>query len=673
MNLKSLSFFIFLQFLFFTIEAQVTTDTILSRYRQYLLKDLSIKDIDDYTAKQSNLTTKNKWADIDYSDTSPAYWQVRNHIERVKVLAMAWTSPKSKYYHQPVIWQTISRALDHWLEKRYKNSNWWVNEIGVPQDMRDILVLIGAELTPTQMKQALEVLAQHKVRGVGANLIWSADLAIHYGALVKNEAMIKESVDLISKEIKITAGDGIQPDYSYHQHGPRLQIYHYGSSFLQTNVRIAWEVRGTPWSFPQEKINILTDFILKGWQWMSRGINIVPGTIDRAASRKDQLHNADLRALIPCLCDRNPVYAAAFTSIADRQNGKGQPLIGFRFFPYSDFAAYHQKDFSFFVKTISARTLKSESINTENLKGKLLNNGDAYIIKNGNEYFNVMPVWNWNFLPGQTNINSSSDTIISNPFAGSVTNQTSGATAMKYTVSNNNQTVHANKFWACHDNLVVCLVSDLKASNKNDSVFTALNQSRWQTAVEVNKPGNVVSTTGINQLKNLRWIFHSGIGYILLKPSTVQVQLDVRTSSWSAINASASAEPVTEKVFMPLLYHNALSDTSGGYVLVACNSSKQVMQLANKPRWQILINNAQCQAVQFVDGVIMAAFYTSGSLQLEKKKLFTTDRPCLIQITRDYIFVSDPLHHAGNLNFKLNDKTYKVSLNSDGTTVSVKR
>lgn len=159
--------------------------------------------------------------------------------------------------------------------------------------------------------------------------------------------MIKESVDLISKEIKVSTGEGIQPDYSYHQHEARLQIYHYGLSFLQTNVRIAWQMRGTPWSFPQEKKNILTDFILKGWQWMSRGINIVPGTIDRAASRKDQLHNADLRTAIPYLCDLNPVYATAFSSIANRQNGEGQPLIGFRYFP-TRFCGLSSKRFQLF-------------------------------------------------------------------------------------------------------------------------------------------------------------------------------------------------------------------------------------------------------------------------------------------------------------------------------------
>ncbi len=283
-----------------------------------------------------------------------------------------------------------------------------------------------------------------------------------------------------------------------------------------------------------------------------------------------------------------------------------------------------------------------------------------------------MPAWNWNILPEQTEVNSSSDKLLINAFACSITNKTTGLTAMKYTVSNNSQTINANKFWACHNNLVVCLVSDLKASIKTDSILTALDQCRWQTTVEVNKPGNAISTTGVNQLEKVRWLFHSNVGYILLKPSTVQVRLDVRTSSWSNINQSASAEPVTEKVFMPLLNHDN-SNNSSGYVLTFCKSSNEVMQLAKKPGWKVLSNTATCQAVKFTDGVSMFAFFAPGSLKLEKKKILSVDRPCLIQISKDSVFVSDPLHEGGMVKIKLNDQTYKVSLNSDGTTVSVKR
>lgn len=650
-------------------------DTILSRYRQYFLRPVSVSGADDFAAAYGfNLTAAKQWSDINYADTSPSYWQTRDHLGRVKMLAVAWVSPASKYYKDQRLWQTISRALDHWLEKPYTNTNWWVNEIGVPQDMRDILVLIHTDLSAGQRSKALEVLAQHKVRGVGANLIWSADLAIHYGALVNDEAMIRQNVELISKEIKVTTEDGIQLDYSYHQHGSRLQIYHYGLSFLETNVRIAWEMHGTPWSFPQDKITILTDYILSGWQWMSRGINIVPGTIDRAASRKDQLHNADLRQLAPYLCDINPAYKTVFTAIAARQNGEtgGKPLSGFRYYPYSDFAAYQQPSFSFFLKTISTRTLKSESINTENVKGRLLNNGDGYLISSGNEYYNLLPAWNWNFLPGQTNTNSSTDTIVSMHYSGSVTDQNTGLTAMDYTVNGDGTLIAARKVWACHGNTVVCLISNRQGRSIHDSVFTALDQCRWQTAVEVNQPGTTFNTEGTYPINNVRWIHQANFGYILLQPSAIQLRLSVVTSSWSSINEAATAAPVTEKVFMPLLCNQGKDLSSAGYVLVYATSSEDVQKLAAKPVWQVCKNDTTCQAVKFDDGVMMSAFYAAGSVQVEKGRMLSVDAPCLIQVTNNRLFVSDPLHKGGFVNVRWNNKTYQAHLNSDGTTASIK-
>jgi chondroitin AC lyase len=158
------------------------------------------------------------------------------------------------------------------------------------------------------------------------------------------------------EEIHITTDDGIQPDYSFHQHGARLQMYQYGAAFLKGNTRIAWQLRGTKWSYPHEKINMLIDFVLNGWQWMARGIYTVPGTIDRSCSRRDALSNADLRDMLPYLTQLDPGKANEFQAMLLRQNNSGTPLNGFRYYPYSDFTVYHQKDFSFFLKTISSRT-----------------------------------------------------------------------------------------------------------------------------------------------------------------------------------------------------------------------------------------------------------------------------------------------------------------------------
>ena len=158
--------------------------------------------------------------------------------------------------------QSAERALGHWLEKRYTCPNWWHNEIGVPQQMRDIIILLDTALSFSQRKGALEVLAQYRIHDntTGANLAWSADLGLHYGALTSNPDLVKECVRLILKEIKITTADGVQPDYSFHQHDKRLQMYQYGEAFLSENTRLAWQLRGTALAFPKDKLQLLSDF-----------------------------------------------------------------------------------------------------------------------------------------------------------------------------------------------------------------------------------------------------------------------------------------------------------------------------------------------------------------------------------------------------------------------------
>jgi len=63
---------------------------------------------------------------------------------------------------------------------------------------------------------------------------------------------------------------------------------------------------------------------------------------------------------------------------------------------------WHSPEASYFIKTLSTRTLPMESINNENQLGVQLNSGDTYLIRNGTEYFDLMPVWDWQHVPGVT-------------------------------------------------------------------------------------------------------------------------------------------------------------------------------------------------------------------------------------------------------------------------------
>ena len=668
-TLRTICFTIFLFLSFSSFAQQRDIDTVLARYTRLLLQQPVTESA--ATRLMQNLNAQGQWADVQYDDTERANWKTSIHLQHIRSLAIIWRKPNTSWYHSPKVMTAINAALDHWLQKRYKNSNWWHNQIGVPQIMRDIIILLRDNLSPDRFKQSMEVLAQHQVNGTGANLTWSADLGFHYGALSKDTAMMNHCINLIHQEIRLSDKEGVQPDYSFHQHGNRLMMYSYGEAFLKDNVRIAWEVHGTPWEFPAEKTAVLTGFVLEGWQWMARGINTVPGTVDRAVSRVNNLQNADLRSIIPLLTELEPEKAAAFAALNERQNGKGS-LQGLRYFPYSDFTAYQQPDFSFFLKTISTRTLVSESINSENLKGHLLDNGDAYIIKNGSEYFNLMPCWNWEYVPGITNF-SGSDKIIRLPFCGSVTNGAAGASAMDYGLAGktNGQSLTAKKFWACNNNMVVCLIAGLQTTGIDSVPFTALDQCRLQSDVVVNDKENVIKE-GDYLLQKVNWLYHDQTAYILLHPETIRLQLQPVTGTWIAINKSQPATPVTEKVFLPALVHEK-QQTSTGYVMVYCKQAKDAQQLAGKPKWKIISNTATCQAVQFDNGDIMAAFWQAGSLDVAKGNTWSVDKPCMVMLSGNAVYASDPSHTGFMLAFSMNGKKYSLNLLSDGNTVSVSR
>ncbi|MDP4290503.1 MAG: polysaccharide lyase family 8 super-sandwich domain-containing protein [Bacteroidota bacterium] len=640
-------------------------DTIINRYRQYLFRNEQSGNVDRWI---NSLNENHQWADINYNDTEPAKWKVSNHLSRVRALVLAWADPRSNSYHSEILWNTISPALDHWLEKRYQSSNWWHNQIGVPQIMRDILILARERMTPDQLRQSLEVLNQHQVKGTGGNLVWSADLGIHYAALTNNGELLKKYSDMLVREIKVSTDEGIQPDYSFHQHGLRLEIYQYGKALLTNSVRLAWQLRGTPWAFPEPKVDILSDFVVKGWQWMARGRNTVPGTIDRAVSREGELQGAHIRMMIPYLCELDPKNETTLKKIAGMQSGNGV-LSGFRYYPYSDFATYQRKDFSFFVKTISTRTLPSESINHENLKGRLLDNGDAYLIRNGGEYYNLMPVWDWELLPGITNFEGKAK-ISRQTYSGSVSDNESGLTAMDYRLEDigSHQSLSAHKIWACHDDMVVCLISDLHAENLKGDVYTAMDQSRWSGDVTVNEPGNVLKE-GTHKLENVKWIHHNGIGYIPIATGEVDLSLNTLTGSWKSINASQSAATVHDKVFKPVLVHHIdkSEGRAAGYVLAGCASPQQVKKLAESPDWKILSNNGTCQAVSFNDKTLQAAFFAPGSLKVENSVL-TVDMPCLIQVSGGKMYASDPNHKGGNVKIGWKGKKQSITLPENGTT-----
>src|SRR5262245_43153649 len=73
------------------------TDTIIDRYKQYLVRTLEPET--DAMQSATTLTASHQWADLNYADTARAFWQNRVHMIRVRDMALAWSNPASPYYH----------------------------------------------------------------------------------------------------------------------------------------------------------------------------------------------------------------------------------------------------------------------------------------------------------------------------------------------------------------------------------------------------------------------------------------------------------------------------------------------------------------------------------------------------------------------------------------------
>lgn len=653
--------FFLLTFIFYSISSFASSRTdeaklIIERYHEFLLRTYSAVNVDSLL---TDLGSDGRWEHINYGDKEPANWKILNHLRLLSQLSFAWAHPESAYYHSKALWAKISLALDYWLANGYTSSNWWHNQIGVPRLMRDIIILAREQMTEPQLKGALKVMGQLRVLkpGEGANLIWSADLGFHYAALTNDTVQMDKCYQLLTDEIRIVEdGDGIKPDYSFQQHGPRLQMYQYGEAYFTVSVRLAWQMRNTCWAYPADKVEILSHFVLDGWQWMARGIYTVPGTIDRSTSRVGALTSADVRYLIPFLQELLPDYQSDYQQMIDIQNGKAN-LLGFRHYPYSDFAVYHQPGFSFFLKTISTRTLPTESINNENLKGHLLNSGDAYWIRNGKEYYNLMPVWNWEKLPGITNFKNS-DHIERSPFVGSLKYKDSGMSVMDYTLvaKDGEQKVSAKKLWACHNGWVICLIADLqKSAQLSPPPFTVLDQSRLQGDVFCNTYRKSVAE-GRHEIVKANWIWHNELLCIFPTPLHLSLTLGDAEGRWSDINYSESKKIVKEKIFLPVLSHSTSEIKNFAYAYTGCTNPEKADSLRLNAGWHILQNNQECQAVAYEGDLKMIAFYKAGKLQ-HKKMIVEVDKPSLIIIHKENVIVGDPTGEVSQIKVTINGKS----------------
>ncbi|MFD2257866.1 polysaccharide lyase family 8 super-sandwich domain-containing protein [Luteolibacter algae] len=618
------------------------------------------------------------WADVDYTSQRTGSWETLDHLIRLLKMAAAYVNPHSAYHEDPKMQAALLAGLSHWVEKNYNNSNWWHRSIGVPENLLATFVLLGDELPGPMLQEAREgpLSRLHKLgSGTGQNKVWIAGNWFLLGLLTDDAAVMKAASDAIWSELVVSTGEGIQPDWSFHQHGPQLQFGNYGRSFGGCMVQWGCVLRGTDYAISEEKRLILRNYLTQGPAW-----TLWRGLMDFSACGRQYSSESvgnprgnyvDIRSQIARMIQIDPEYQAGYEALLEEPS----QLLGHKFFWRSDFAVHRRPDWYASVKMSSTRVVGTEVAIQENIQG--LHNGDGVMLlyQHGKEYEDIAPLWDWRRLPGTTcdqglkNLTPKGyDTEYGgSDFVGGLTDGETCMAAMIYL----REGLTARKAWFFGKDTVICLGTGIGGETKGP-IYTSIQQSLLKGPITTSS-GELAG--GTHNLSAGTWVHHDGIGYHLLDATTLKSE--VVGGNWRTSYPAYSDRPAEGPVFSLWMDHGTSpqQEASYAYVLHPRTKASEMAQVIKTHPARILSNTKSLQAVENTMGV-QAVFYEPGKLTMSSGTEIAVDAPCLLSLNNKQLVVADPTQKLESLTVKVDERVWEVILPvgaNAGARVSVER
>ncbi|RQO79455.1 chondroitinase [Pedobacter sp. KBW01] len=628
---------------------------------------------------QQNQQADGSWADIQYTDDRITLWTPIRHLHQIKEYCIAI----NKGYNRKLD-ERIVAGLNYWLKAAPKSKNWWYNDIATPQALGEILMLID-EAKVSYPKTTKDALLESMKRGdpykqTGANKL---DIAMHYlyrACAAKDAVLMDAAVNQLFAPIEFSSQEGLQTDYSYFQHGKQLYLAGYGAVFLTGEYKAAAAVMNTRFALSKEKQNLLYSYLTETFLRAIRGRYSDFNIEGRSISRPNMLDkkNAVLdgyaentAAMLALAKNIDPSGARAIDAAIARIEERQPPALGIssyhKQFYRADYTMHQRKAYSFNIRAVSVRTRRTESGNGENIFGRFLADGSTNIQRTGSEYFNIMPLWEWDKLPGIT----CRDYLTDQPavvewgekgnmdFVGGVSDGKYGCTV--YDMDYNQ--VAAKKAWFLFDREIVCLGTGIN-STEAENITTTLNQCWLKGKVGLAK--NKWLLTDTEKLDNPAWVWHDSIGYCFLQNTRAVVSAAMQKGSWKRINKGYSDEEVNGKVFKLFIDHGVKPANASYAYCVLPNVALQEMNSTVTSNIKVLANNNQVQAVaNNALQMLQVCFYQPQGLSYKQLKV-TVDQPCLVLVkemnaSTPEIWLADPSQ-------KLTELTVTVQVNNKPVT-----
>jgi len=626
------------------------------------------------------------WPGINYEDVSNTGFQHSRHLGNMVTMSLAFHTSESGYYMDQVLSSLVNKALGFWCENDFICENWWYNQIGTPNSLVIVLLLMDEHIESDLQNEALKIIGRAHLDAPGArpggDRIKIGGIAAKRVLVMGDSVLFKDIMKVINDEIRFSTGDrGMQQDYSFHHRIHRVNnTVSYGMGYANEFAEWALFVKGTKYAFEDEKIRLLVDYYLDGiCKQYIYGIYTDWGVLNRDVSRGHSLrpHNT---YIVENLLQVTDYRSKELEEIIRLREGDIEPSSSFcKFFWQTEHFVCQRPYFYTSVRMFSVRNRNMEQpYNSEGLKNHHKADGANFLSVRGDEYLGIWPVYDWQKIPGTTVLQKEK---LPPPgeiqkdgftyFVGAVTDGLYGAVCFDF-ISPHDM-IKARKSWFFFDEEYVCLGAGID-SDFGPPVATTINQCLLKGHVEVeDKEGVRTLPEGKHILNEMNWIYHDNVGYIFPEPMDIHLSNQAERGSWWDITKqwSTPRDTVEKKVFKLWVDHGSRpqgrhggfenapmipKDVTYQYIVVPSIEADEIKQDRGI---EILVNNRNIQGVKHhALGLVQLIFYNAGSVKISEGLQITADSPGAIMLKMEEdrvttITVADPSRSLGRLHLSI--------------------
>ena len=610
---------------------------------------------------ETTIKLNGQWDDIVYqAENNPQSFPAREHLNRLFTLGLV-----SRWAQNPNIRQSAANAFalgaKYWAAHTPVMINGWYNEIDAPNYL-GLSALLASDAIDMDTKSTIVTYIKSVAAwpmlnfagkpATGMNLLLKAKGQMIAGLLSNDAAYYQWAEYQFLSATSVSINEGIQPDFSFHQHGPQLYSGGYGRATL-VEAAATLVITAPKSDFAQARISDLSSFLTDGVCWFIYNGQWDFNSVGREIVR-DSLRDTDIsiaaRSILAVATTRSNDLAA----IVEQSSATGMlPFrAGCKYFWLSDTSVFRGRDWYASIHSASSRTFGSESGNGENVLGYHLGSGSTCFMRTGTEYAGIFPLWNWTLVPGVTCIyqdpeqlpliNWGAGSSGGSSFVGGLATTSCGISAMQLARGG----VSAKKAWFYQNNRLVCLGTDISSTGTTGPVVTSVDQCWAGGTPQVNSIPILSGTTRVLSGTNRVQIENNGFSYVFPYGGTIHLNRMYRSAPWTRINLGAGTTKIASgETFRLWIEHgSAISNASYAYI-VSTSTAQQTLVPQTTVGASLSINGvidplivsntSQLQAVLSSDqSILQCVFWRAGRAVVPGWLQIETDTPVIVQLTR---------------------------------------